>query len=1043
MLHIILWTLVCVPIPFIVYTLAITPENISRSLTQAIFGETVNIILLVMLHRGYVRAASIIQVGAFWFFFTVTAFTGTGVQSEAYLLGYGLVIAIAGMLLGGRGALVMTLLSLLAGGGMVYAHGQGMIASGFSSPPLTTWIVSLVLFPVAATLQQMGTRITRQTLVRARASEERYRLISQISSDYTFSTVMEADGSMRLNWVAGAFEEITGYTFDEYVSSGGWLAHLHPDDLTKDAQDTAILKTNQPVVTELRTIRKDQEQRWVRVYANPVWNENEKRLTGIVGAVQDITEQKKAEEALRESEGIYRQAIEVVGAVPYRQVFAKDDSNIYTFLGEGIRQITGYGPEDFNDTLWNSLILERHLLDDLASYSWDESIQKVRTGSNLIWKCEYLIRARDGKKHWVFEAAVDLRDEHGVAHGSIGFYQDITERKQAEEIETNRRELLEKVIAIGKEVTGTQGLKTTLERIWHAVHDVLKFDRLGIYLYNPENNSMDGTFGTNNQGEMVDETWRHISLDNETFESRAFASVVKDVNGIYVTHQYDNEHDPLLDPVMRGVKDFAAIAAWAGNKPVAVLCVDNVISQAPISDEQLEALRLFAGYAGLAIENSRLNESLQRELEIQKQAEEDEANRRAMLEKIVLLGQRVTEVKDLKTTLERIWHGVHDDIGFDRLAIFLYDHKTNTVNGTLGTDNDGRIVEEWDYRRTLDPTKPTSFMRALEQPNGLFFTKNFGVEFDIPEGHEMHSVKDFATASAWAGDKPVAIITVDNHPSGRRFTQAQLESLRLFAGYAGLAIENSHLNAALQTELDQRQSLITELENKNAELERFTYTVSHDLKSPLVTITGFLGYLEQDAQKGNMERLKGSINRIAGAAKKMQKLLNDLLELSRIGRLMNPPEDVQFGEIVHEAIDHVRGRLDEVNAMVEIQRDFPLVRGDRVRLVEVIQNLVENAVKYSNPNVRLRIEIGMDGYNERGCPVFHVRDNGIGIEPQYHERIFGLFNKLDAQSEGTGIGLSLVKRIIEVHNGRIWVESEKDKGATFYFSLPPTPQSKE
>jgi signal transduction histidine kinase len=171
-------------------------------------------------------------------------------------------------------------------------------------------------------------------------------------------------------------------------------------------------------------------------------------------------------------------------------------------------------------------------------------------------------------------------------------------------------------------------------------------------------------------------------------------------------------------------------------------------------------------------------------------------------------------------------------------------------------------------------------------------------------------------------------------------------------------------------------------------------------------------------------------------------LLNDLLELSRIGRIMNPPEVVPFEVIVHEAIDHVRGRIDETNTVIEVQSDFPSVHGDRVRLVEVIQNLVENAVKYSKPNVRLRIEIGLNGHIENGYPVFYVRDNGIGIEPQYHERIFGLFNKLDAQSEGTGIGLSLVKRIIEVHNGRIWVESEKDKGATFYFTLP-TPPTKE
>ncbi|MDX1377598.1 MAG: ATP-binding protein [Anaerolineales bacterium] len=122
--------------------------------------------------------------------------------------------------------------------------------------------------------------------------------------------------------------------------------------------------------------------------------------------------------------------------------------------------------------------------------------------------------------------------------------------------------------------------------------------------------------------------------------------------------------------------------------------------------------------------------------------------------------------------------------------------------------------------------------------------------------------------------------------------------------------------------------------------------------------------------------------------------------------------------------------------------NYPIVYGDRVRLVEVVQNLIENAAKYSRPGVQSRIEIGANGRDEHGHAIFFVRDNGIGIEEQYHDRIFGLFNKLNVQSEGTGIGLSLVKRIVEVHDGRIWLESEKDKGATFYFSLP-SPQSKE
>jgi len=238
----------------------------------------------------------------------------------------------------------------------------------------------------------------------------------------------------------------------------------------------------------------------------------------------------------------------------------------------------------------------------------------------------------------------------------------------------------------------------------------------------------------------------------------------------------------------------------------------------------------------------------------------------------------------------------------------------------------------------------------------------------------------------------------------------------------------------------QRQAFISELESKNAELERFTYTVSHDLKSPLVTITGFLGYLEKDALSGDRQKIKGTIERITLAARKMQSLLNDLLELSRIGRMMNLPENVPFDEVIKEALERVRGHLEARQAQINVQSDLPVVYGDRARLVEVMQNLIDNSTKYSEPGSIPCIEIGTEK-GTQGQSIFFIRDNGIGIEAQFHERIFGLFNKLDPQTDGTGIGLTLVKRIIEVHGGKIWVESEPGKGATFYFTLPNSPET--
>lgn len=233
------------------------------------------------------------------------------------------------------------------------------------------------------------------------------------------------------------------------------------------------------------------------------------------------------------------------------------------------------------------------------------------------------------------------------------------------------------------------------------------------------------------------------------------------------------------------------------------------------------------------------------------------------------------------------------------------------------------------------------------------------------------------------------------------------------------------------SEIDQ---LLNELKAKNEELQNFTYTVSHDLKAPLVTISGFMGYLEQDSRKGDMERVTKDILRINDAVTKMQRLLNELLELSRIGRMMNAPESIPFGDIVKDALGVVEGRLDHFNVAVEVADELPIIHGDRVRLVEVIQNLVDNAAKFMGDQPNPKIEIGFKLENNK--PTFFLRDNGIGVEPEQQERIFGLFNKLDTNTEGTGIGLALVKRIIEVHGGDIWVESDGlGKGSTFYFTL--------
>jgi len=235
------------------------------------------------------------------------------------------------------------------------------------------------------------------------------------------------------------------------------------------------------------------------------------------------------------------------------------------------------------------------------------------------------------------------------------------------------------------------------------------------------------------------------------------------------------------------------------------------------------------------------------------------------------------------------------------------------------------------------------------------------------------------------------------------------------------------------TELRQKER---ELQQKNAEMERFAYTVSHDLKSPLVTVKSFVGFLERDLAAGDGERIAKDLLFMKTATDRMSLLLDQVLVMSRVGKVVTPSVKVLFTELMQQVLDLLAGSITERAVLVQVSPDEALsLYGDRPRLVEIWQNLIENAVKYMGEQPAPRIEIGFD--MESGTPVFFVADNGIGIDPRYHAKIFSLFDKLDPLSEGTGLGLALVKRIVEMYAGKIWVESAGGgTGSCFRFTLP-------
>ncbi len=251
--------------------------------------------------------------------------------------------------------------------------------------------------------------------------------------------------------------------------------------------------------------------------------------------------------------------------------------------------------------------------------------------------------------------------------------------------------------------------------------------------------------------------------------------------------------------------------------------------------------------------------------------------------------------------------------------------------------------------------------------------------------------------------------------------------------FAGAVFALSDITERIESERI-RESLIKNLEATNTELKQFTYTVSHDLKSPLITIKGFLGILGEDIEKQDSAAIEEDLSIIGSAADGMKQLLDDLLELSRIGRNYKSRSMISLEEIVCEAITLLAGEIEARDANVRCEMEDLTVYGDPVQMRQLMQNLIDNGIKHNrkdNPKVTIR------AVEDDDFVVIEVSDDGPGVATEYQERIFQLFDKLDPDSDGTGIGLAIVKRIVDFHGGTIRLHSDGlGNGCTFIIRLP-------
>lgn len=248
-------------------------------------------------------------------------------------------------------------------------------------------------------------------------------------------------------------------------------------------------------------------------------------------------------------------------------------------------------------------------------------------------------------------------------------------------------------------------------------------------------------------------------------------------------------------------------------------------------------------------------------------------------------------------------------------------------------------------------------------------------------------------------------------------------------------------NVETEQLLENSQRMASDLERRNNEMTQFVYTVSHDLKSPLVTIQCFASVVLDSMRSGDLSESEEMLLRIRNASKRMSQTVDELLELSRIGMVVHEPEKFNFGETTAEVLQDLSALVEESNAQVQIQGGEHSLFGDQIRIRQVLQNLIQNAIVYGHSADSVaEIEVLLEQRDDQS--IIGVLDCGPGIDSRFHEKVFGIFQRLSTDTEGTGVGLAVVRKVAVAHGGLAWVENRPNGGAAFYVSIPNPTQGR-
>jgi PAS domain S-box-containing protein len=845
-----------------------------------------------------------------------------------------------------------------------------------------------------------------------RESEERYALISEAVAEGIY------DWNIELNslFVSPRLMEIFGFEGAQ-LTSKDWYGRVHPENMEsyRTALRECFKQRSLKLECQYRIRAADGNYRWVEDHGLPIRNETGRTIR-LVGAVSDISRRRQMEQALLDSEQRYALAMQAVNEGVY-------DWNIATgeiYYSPSVRNALGFTPEELGSRMdW----LDRIHPDDLAAYK--QAVAGHLKGETDRLTCEYRYRHPDGTWHWARQHGLALRDRTGRAYRMAGSTGDITvERRLLSELRQRTADLtesLEQQTATSEVLQVISSSPGELEPVFQAMLENatrICEAKFGL-LYRFDGNAFHLAAAVGTPPELAE-----FQRQRGAFQPRPDTrlDLVMRTKQVISTADVIAEAVPDIAAKLGGARSLVIVPMLKESALVGALSIYRQEVQ-PFTGKQIALVQNFAAQAVIAIENTRLlNELRQRTADLGRSVGE--------LRALGEVSQAVNSALDLETVLSTIVSKAVQLSGTEAGTIYVFDEvrqefrlrATYGMNeemiGALANQHIG--LDEPSIAAAIAQREPTQVADLKDQaPTAVN---------DIISRAGYHAL---LLAPLLRGQDIVGLLVVRRAAPGA-FPKSTADLLQTFADQSAVAIQNARLFSEIA---EKGKELAVASQHKS----QFLANMSHELRTPLNAILGYTELIADGIYGQPSEKMLGVLKRLESNGKHLLGLINDVLDLSKIeaGQLELELSDYSLQDIAQT----VRSTLEPLAAdkklafKVEVAAKMPPGHGDGRRLTQVLINLVGNAIKFTDAGEVVITAGATDGS-------FHlsVRDTGPGISAADQAKLFQEFQQADnaitRKKGGTGLGLAISKRIIEMHGGKIWVESQLGQGAMFAFTLP-------